>query len=68
MTSHPAYPRLREMSEKTGKNAFEILGSSLEDMMKKGKAETLSTLVRDNRFAETLRTCSTLDQRLALLS
>ncbi|CAD6564629.1 MAG: hypothetical protein TREMPRED_000040 [Tremellales sp. Tagirdzhanova-0007] len=50
MTSHPAYPRLREMSEKTGKNAFEILGSSLEDMMKKGKAETLTHLTKDLHF------------------
>ena len=47
MTSHPAYPRLTEMSGKTGKNAFEILGRRLEDMMEKGNIETLSTFLID---------------------
>ena len=42
MTTHPAYSRLTEMTKKTGKNAFDILGEKLEEMQKDQGAETLS--------------------------
>lgn len=42
MTTHPAYPKLLEMSEKTGKNSFELLEERLDEMMHERGAETLS--------------------------
>lgn len=42
MTTHPAYPRLVELSKKTGKSTYELLGEQLDKMMKSKGAETLS--------------------------
>jgi hypothetical protein len=42
VSTHPAYPKLLEISKSTAKNTFQILGEKLEDMMEKRGAETLS--------------------------
>ncbi|KAK4688037.1 D-ribulokinase, partial [Tremellales sp. Uapishka_1] len=47
MTTHPAYPKLLELSKKTGKNIFELLGDRLEEMIREKKAETLTHLTKD---------------------
>jgi hypothetical protein len=44
VSTHPAYPELVELSKKTGKNTFEILGETLDKMQEKRSAETLSEL------------------------
>ena len=66
MTSHPAYPRLKDESERTGKNAFEILGDRLEGLMKKRGAETMSSSLQKGSTMSLMRN-SALDQRPALL-
>jgi len=42
VSTHPAYPKLVELSQKTGKNTFEILGETLDKMQETRNAETLS--------------------------
>lgn len=43
MTNHAAYPRLEELSKKTRKSTYELLGEQLDKMQKAEKAETRST-------------------------
>ncbi|WVQ83318.1 hypothetical protein IAT38_005457 [Cryptococcus sp. DSM 104549] len=50
MQTHPAYPKLVELSKKTGKSTFELLGDRLEEMMKEKSAETLTHLTKDLHF------------------
>lgn len=45
MTTHPAYPRLLELSKQTGKSTFELLGQRLDDMLAEKGADTLSKLL-----------------------
>lgn len=42
MFTHPAYPKLLELSKSTGKNIYDLLGERLDTMMKEKGAETLS--------------------------
>lgn len=49
MTTHPAYPKLVELSKKSGKSTYELLGEQLDKMMKTEGAETLSRLRPRNR-------------------
>lgn len=42
MNTHPAFPKLQELSKQTGKNIYDLLGERLETMMKERGAETLS--------------------------
>jgi len=42
MTTHPAYPSLVELSKKTGKSTYELLGELLDKLQKSRGAETLS--------------------------
>jgi hypothetical protein len=42
MKTHPAFPKLQELSMQTGKNTYDLLGERLETMMKERGAETLS--------------------------
>lgn len=42
VSTHPAYPKLIELSKKTGKNTFQILGEKLDQMREQRNAETLS--------------------------
>lgn len=56
VSTHPAYPKLLELSKKTGKNTFEILGEKLDEMLEKRQAETLSE--SDNLIGLALMTSS----------
>lgn len=42
MSTHPAYPKLLELSKKTGKNVFVLLGERLEQMRQEQKLPTTS--------------------------
>ncbi|WVW78444.1 hypothetical protein I302_100398 [Kwoniella bestiolae CBS 10118] len=50
MQTHPAYPKLVELSKKSGKSTFELLGDRLEEMMKERDAPTLTHLTKDLHF------------------
>ncbi|WWC59468.1 uncharacterized protein I303_102024 [Kwoniella dejecticola CBS 10117] len=50
MQTHPAYPKLVELSKKTGKSTFELLGERLEEMLKEKDAPTLTHLTKDLHF------------------
>ncbi|WWC86903.1 uncharacterized protein L201_001782 [Kwoniella dendrophila CBS 6074] len=50
MQTHPAYPKLVELSKKTGKSTFELLGDRLDEMMKERNAATLTHLTKDLHF------------------
>ncbi|WWD07669.1 hypothetical protein V865_005770 [Kwoniella europaea PYCC6329] len=50
MQTHPAYPKLVELSKKSGKSTFELLGDRLEEMMKEKNAPTLTHLTKDLHF------------------
>ncbi|KAK8847399.1 hypothetical protein IAR55_005257 [Kwoniella newhampshirensis] len=50
MQTHPAYPKLLELSQKTSKSTFELLGDRLEEMMKERGADTLTHLTKDLHF------------------
>ncbi|WVQ98038.1 hypothetical protein IAU59_005160 [Kwoniella sp. CBS 9459] len=50
MQTHPAYPKLVELSKKTGKSTFELLGDRLEEMQKDKGALTLTHLTKDLHF------------------
>lgn len=62
MTKHAAYPRLLELSKKSGKSTYELLGEQLDKMQADEKAETRSTSANALRL-----TSSTSDQGPALL-
>lgn len=47
MKTHPAFPKLQELSKQTGKNTYDLLGERLETMMKERGAETLSEGIFD---------------------
>jgi ribulose kinase len=42
MSTHPAYPKLLELSKKTGKNIFVLLGERLEEMRQEQGLPTTS--------------------------
>lgn len=42
VTTHPAYAKLQEKVKETGKNMFEILGDTLEDLRREKGAVTTS--------------------------
>ncbi|RXK34702.1 ribitol kinase [Tremella mesenterica] len=50
MQTHPAYPKLVELSKSTGKNVFALLAERLEIMQKEHGAETLTHLTKDLHF------------------
>ncbi|KAL7419483.1 hypothetical protein Q5752_006321 [Cryptotrichosporon argae] len=56
MQTHPAYPKLVELSESTGKSTFELLGDRLEAMMVNQNAPTLTHLTKDLHFYPDLAT------------
>ncbi|RSH92181.1 hypothetical protein EHS25_008596 [Saitozyma podzolica] len=50
MKTHPAFPKLQELSMQTGKNTYDLLGERLETMMKERGAETLTHLTKELHF------------------
>ncbi|GMK53890.1 hypothetical protein CspeluHIS016_0104760 [Cutaneotrichosporon spelunceum] len=50
MTTHAAYPRLLELSKKTDKSIYELLGEQLDKMQKDEKAPTRVHLTKDLHF------------------
>ncbi|WRT64772.1 uncharacterized protein IL334_001706 [Kwoniella shivajii] len=56
MQTHPAYPKLVELSKKSGKSTFELLGDRLDEMMKEKGVPTLTHLTKDLHFYPDLPT------------
>ncbi|ODO09732.1 hypothetical protein I350_01948 [Cryptococcus amylolentus CBS 6273] len=48
--THPAYSKLQDLSKKTGKNIFELLGERLEKLQQEKGAKTLTHLTKDLHF------------------
>ncbi|KIR68834.1 ribitol kinase [Cryptococcus bacillisporus CA1873] len=50
MQSHPAYPKLLELSKSSGKSTFELLAERLETLQREKGAKTLTHLTKDLHF------------------
>ncbi|ORY31026.1 hypothetical protein BCR39DRAFT_527906 [Naematelia encephala] len=50
MTTHPAYPKLQALCDKTGRNAFDLLGERLETMRQAKGVDTATHLTKDLHF------------------
>lgn len=57
MTKHAAYPRLLELSKKTGKSTYELLGEQLDKMQEDEQAPTRVHLTKDLHFYPDLVGC-----------
>ncbi|KAI0334932.1 Pentulose kinase [Cubamyces sp. BRFM 1775] len=50
ITTHPAYPRLKELAEKQKKNIHEVLQAELEKLRVEEKVDNLTELTKDLHF------------------
>ncbi|KAL7282009.1 Pentulose kinase [Trametes coccinea BRFM310] len=50
ITTHPAYPRLKELAEKQNKNIHEVLQAELEKLRAEEQVESLTELTKDLHF------------------
>ncbi|EKD04731.1 hypothetical protein A1Q2_00961 [Trichosporon asahii var. asahii CBS 8904] len=50
ITTHPAYPKLKEEAKKQGVSQYEVLGHRLEEMQERAGAPTLTHLTKDLHF------------------
>ncbi|WVN89443.1 uncharacterized protein L203_104666 [Cryptococcus depauperatus CBS 7841] len=50
MQTHPAYPKLVQLSKKEGRSTFELLGERLEAMMQEKRVKTLTHLTKHLHF------------------
>ncbi|KAH9894101.1 Pentulose kinase [Cubamyces lactineus] len=50
ITTHPAYPRLKELAEKQNKNIHEVLQAELEKLRVEEKVDNLTELTKDLHF------------------